>query len=78
MAKLRPFDQKVFVKRFKQACHETGLNQMELARKMKTSQGSISRFLYGYSIPRVSILFSMAQALGVSTDWLLGLKDIKH
>jgi transcriptional regulator with XRE-family HTH domain len=78
MAKLRPFDPKVFVKRFQQACQETGLNQMELAQKIGTSQGSISRFLYGSSVPRVSILFKMALALGVSSDWLLGLKNTRR
>ena len=78
MAKVKPFDPKVFVKRFQQASEETGLNQMELAKKIGTSQGSISRFLYGTSIPRVSILVKMAQALGVSSDWLLGLKNSKR
>lgn len=78
MAQLRPFDVKVFAKRFQQACRETGLNQVDLARKLGASQGSISRFLYGSSSPRVSVLFKMAQGLGVSSDWLLGLKDTRR
>ena len=78
MAKRKKFNQEVFHQRFSQACKAKGLNQLALAELMGINQASISRFLGGYSTPRVPILFHIANGLGVSADWLLGLKDKKR
>jgi len=77
MAKKR-FSQKLFHQRFTQACKEKGLSQLQLAQLMGINQASISRFLGGYGTPRVQILFKIASGLGVSADWLLGLKNQKR
>lgn len=76
MAK-KKFSPSVFHKRFRQVCRATKLNQEQLARKIGTSQGSISRFLNGSSIPRLLVLYQIAQNLKVSADWLMGLKETK-
>ena len=77
MAK-KKFNQEVFHQRFKQACKAKGLTQMQLGKVLGINQASISRFLGGYGTPRVPILFKIANGLGVSADWLLGLKDKKR
>jgi len=73
----KKFNPSVFHKRFRQVCRETKLNQEQLAKKIGTSQGSISRFLNGSSIPRLVVLHQISQGLKVSADWLMGLKDTK-
>jgi transcriptional regulator with XRE-family HTH domain len=78
MSKRKKFNQEIFHQRFKQACKEKGMNQLGLAALTGINQASISRFLGGYSTPRVPILFNIANGLGVSADWLLGLKDKKR
>jgi len=77
MAK-KKFSQALFHRRFQQACREKGFTQVQLAELMGINQASISRFLGGYGTPRVPILFRIASGLGVSADWLLGLKDQKR
>jgi len=78
MVKGQKFNPKVFQRRFREVCAEKGLSQLRLAQVMGITQASISRFLGGYSLPRLSALFKIARGLGVSTDWLIGLKNRKR
>ena len=42
------------------------MSQRELAKRMKISEVSVSRYLNGERIPKANVLFSMAKALEIS------------
>jgi len=50
-----------------------GLNQAEFARKLGLPPNSYNRYESGARVPDIDVLSHMAQRLGVSTDYLLGL-----
>ena len=51
------------------------LKQAELARKLELKPSSIAHLESGRTLPGLPNLFLIAQALEISTDFLLGLKD---
>ena len=53
-----------------------GVNQRQLAIDCNTTEATISRYLNGVHKPQVHVVISIANALNVSTDYLLGLTDI--
>lgn len=54
---------------------ERGLNQEQLAKMAGTTQQNISRYENGTRDPKANTLAKMAQALGVSISYLLGITD---
>jgi HTH-type transcriptional regulator/antitoxin HipB len=50
---------------------QAGLTQVELARRVGVTQGSLSKFESGRSTPRVETLSRLAGALGVTLDALI-------
>lgn len=54
---------------------EIGMSQRTLAQILKVSEGTISRWIGGTRVPSTARLFGLASVLGVTTDWLVGLKD---
>ena len=51
---------------------EIGLTQVELATRVGTSTWSISRWERGHVGPHISFIVALANALGCTTDWLVG------
>ena len=52
--------------------------QVELAREIGISQGTVSSIkLKKIKSPGADIVYRIAKYFGVSTDWLLGLTDVK-
>lgn len=51
------------------------LTQEQLAKKVKTTKGTISNYENGHSTPPHETLVAIADVLGVSTDYLLGRTD---
>lgn len=51
------------------------MNQKELAAKANITEGSLSRYENDIREPKVTALTQIADALDVSTDYLLGLCD---
>ena len=49
-----------------------GWTASDLSKRSGISKGQISRYLHGQIIPKQSKIAAMANALGVSTAWLLG------
>jgi transcriptional regulator with XRE-family HTH domain len=49
--------------------------QEQLAQKVKTTKGTISNYENGHSTPPHETLVTIADVLGVSTDYLLGRTD---
>ncbi|WP_421905310.1 helix-turn-helix domain-containing protein [Mameliella sp.] len=64
-------------KRLAEAMQRAGSNQTALARAVGVDRSTISQLLKdtGARLPNAQLVGSCAQALGVSSDWLLGLSD---
>ena len=54
------------------------LTQQRLAVELGVDQASISSYESGKYFPTVEVLVKIASYFGVSTDYLLGLSDIKN
>lgn len=68
----------MFADRLKQVRQLRGHTQDSLADKMNTPKNNISRWEQGKYEPSAEQLTKLAQALEVSTDYLLGLVDDIH
>jgi transcriptional regulator with XRE-family HTH domain len=64
---------KIFAARLKELRGDN--SQVVMARKLKTSQTSYSSWELAKKIPMATVVVSVANSFGVSTDWLLGLSD---
>ena len=62
----------IFVERLRQAMFLKGVNQAELARRTGFSDGKISSYYNGKYRPNANGLMTIARALGVSSDYLVG------
>lgn len=67
--------EELFNDRLKRVMRERGYNQKELAEKSFQSEAAISKYLSGARTPHLEILVLLAQALAVSSDYLLGLEE---
>ena len=63
--------------RLAQAMAKKRLNGIELARRSGVSNCSISSYLNGRCEPTRHTAMKLAMALGVSVNWLLGVRDIE-
>lgn len=66
---------KPFYLRLKETRKEKLLTQEELAERANISRVMVSRYETGTVIPTVDVLVSLADALDVTTDYLLGRSD---
>ncbi|MEX0308931.1 MAG: helix-turn-helix domain-containing protein [Tateyamaria sp.] len=66
-----------FRARLSRAMQDQNMSQSALARYIGTDRSTISQALSddGARLPGAQVVGACAQALGVSTDWLLGLSD---
>lgn len=64
---------KMIGKRINSALAKANMKQKDLADVLKVTANTISYFCSGTRAPNLEQLVSIAQALGVSTDYLLGL-----
>ncbi len=55
---------------------DKGITQTELAKILSTTQDTISLWELDKSLPNVLELVALAKFFSVSTDYLLGLKEI--
>lgn len=60
-------------KRITERLNELGMSQCELAKKVKITEVSLSRYINGDRTPKGPVISSIARALGVTSDWLLGM-----
>lgn len=68
-----------FAKILKQTLDERGISQKWLADAADTKEATISRYITGTNkSPNVDILISIAKALNVSTDYLLGISEVPN
>ena len=64
-----------FGKRLSDLLQERNLSPKELAARAKTTETTISRYLHLSRAPQADIIVSIAKALNVTTDYLLGITD---
>lgn len=66
-----------FQTRLAQGLAHAALSQAELARQIGADRSTVSQLLSGHvpRLPNGQLVAEVARALGVSTDWLLGLSD---
>jgi transcriptional regulator with XRE-family HTH domain len=67
----------VFGARLVELRKERGLSQVDLAERIGSTQRAISYYEVVAEFPPADILVSIARALRVSTDELLGIKQLK-
>ena len=53
------------------------VSQSDVARNLGIPQQTYSRYEGGYSDPPLGLIVEMAHAFGVTSDWLLGLSDVR-
>lgn len=61
--------------RLKQALLKLDIKQRELAEKINVDETTISRYIKNRAVPTLATVAKIAEALNVSADYLLGLKD---
>ena len=52
--------------------------QIEFATKIGVSRQTLGQYLIGSRLPSAEMLYTMCRALGVRSDWLIGLSDIQQ
>lgn len=67
----------IFVSRLEQVRKEKGLTQTKLASKVGITKSAMSCYIRRKRIPRGDILVSIARALYVSIDYLVGICRMK-
>lgn len=67
-------DRALFHRRLRDAYRASGLTQRDLGDLIGTSGPCVSSYLTGKRTPNSKSLYKLCRALGVSADWLLGLK----
>ena len=61
--------------RIKEIRKENGFSQQEFGKVLAVSQDTVSLWENGKSLPTAEFLIAMAQAFGVSVDYILCLTD---
>ena len=67
------FEPMIFAENLRSARKKQGFSQKELAEKLFLSRQAVSKWERGESVPEVSHICRMAELLGVSVEWLLGV-----
>jgi transcriptional regulator with XRE-family HTH domain len=62
----------MFRQRLRQAMNAKRLNAYTLARAIKVTPNAIYKWLKGPQVPQFRFAVALAQALGVSVEWLAG------
>lgn len=61
----------------KELTESRGISQKWLADEANTTEATISRYINGIHQPNIKLVISVAKALGVSVDYLLGLTSME-
>ena len=68
----------IFATRLVKARTDAGLSQKDLAKKVGFDRSNITNYENGYNEPTLFNAVCIADALGVSIDWLEGRTDCKE
>jgi len=69
---------KVFRERLKKLIKENNITYQKLADEVQTTKVTISRYINGHRTPDIRFLYEVAQYFNVSTDYLLGITEVKN
>lgn len=64
-----------FCERLAEAMALRSLTATDLARQLGVDRSQVSQWACGFRTPNADNIVKLASALGVSSDWLLGLTD---
>lgn len=67
----------MFIKRLREQRSEKGITQEDLAKKLNVKQQTVGGWETGRTEPDLTTLRMMAEIFNVSTDYLLGLTDLR-
>jgi transcriptional regulator with XRE-family HTH domain len=67
----------VFAKRLRELIETSGVSQAELANSVGVTRQAINSYTLGNTVPNSDVLTDIAKYFDVSSDYLLGLIDIK-
>ena len=68
----------MFAERLKIIRNECNLTQFDLANLLNVSRSTISMYEQGERDPDTETIIFLSKHFGVSSDWLLGLSDIRN
>ncbi|MDN5277920.1 MAG: hypothetical protein PWR01_1885 [Clostridiales bacterium] len=68
----------MFIKRLQELLDERDMTQRELAERIGVTEVTISRYIKGERKPRIDTVGKIAEAFGVSIDYLLGYSNIRN
>lgn len=66
------YDKNTFANSLKTLLEKRGITQRSLAKKLKTTEATVSRYISGNRTPNVETAVAIAEILGVSMDQLVG------
>lgn len=69
--------QEAFIKHLIELMEKNNMTQVELAKKIGTTNVTISRYISGERKPRIEIVTEIAKIFNVSIDYLLGFSHNK-
>ena len=72
------FSKDIIGARIKESRIERGINAVEIAKTIGISKSAISQIESRRNAPDVVTLFKLCQLLNVSSDYLLGLSDVRE
>lgn len=64
-----------FGKRLKEVRKEKGIGQVELAKMLGVSNGTISLWENGLRIPGITVIYSLCEIFHESADYMLGITE---
>lgn len=68
----------MFSERLKASRKEAGLTQVELAKVLKVSKGTVGMWEIGKREPKLEMMKHLSKNLNKSVDYLLGLSENRH
>lgn len=67
--------EEVFKKRLREEIQQSGITTIELAKQVGVSPEMITQYYTTKKFPRLDTFYRLCIALGVSADFLLGIKN---
>lgn len=67
-----------FAARLNKALFMKGIRPIELSERSGINRGDLSHYIHGDNVPGAAKLAKLADALGVSADWLLGKEEMSN
>lgn len=71
----KTYEQTTFGLRLHETLKAKHMFQRELAQMANIQENTVGRYIYGTRIPNIITAKRIAEALGVSLDWLIGLNE---